>query len=181
MRARDLHETTSAENGGAMSPDALLEQIANSLRNEVGPAVGEPFAKTQAFMAAVVLEKLAGQLRNATSDAETAASEQTQLVVDLLSLLDRHSLLDRADSDSDPDPDSLTGAAGDGVATLAPVVPLRSVIANLEEAADEALSRLLEALYAQRSSLGSDLFAALLGRVRTTLRARLDRQLVYAS
>ena len=37
--------------------------MAATLRGEIGPAVDEPFAKTQAFMASVVLAKLAGQLR----------------------------------------------------------------------------------------------------------------------
>ena len=37
--------------------------MATTLRQEIGPAVDEPFAKTQAFMASVILTKLAGQLR----------------------------------------------------------------------------------------------------------------------
>ncbi len=52
------------------SPDELLDAVADTLRREIGPAVGDPFAKTQAFMAAVVLQKLAGQLRAASVDAE---------------------------------------------------------------------------------------------------------------
>jgi hypothetical protein len=52
------------------APDELLDAVADTLRREVGPAVGDPFAKTQAFMAAVVLQKLAGQLRAASVDAD---------------------------------------------------------------------------------------------------------------
>ena len=45
--------------------------MAEALRREVGPAVVDPFAKTQAFMAAVILQKLAGQLRTpAVDDAD---------------------------------------------------------------------------------------------------------------
>jgi hypothetical protein len=47
------------------APDELLDAVAEALRREIGPAVVDPFARTQAFMAAVVLQKLAGQLRAA--------------------------------------------------------------------------------------------------------------------
>ena len=46
-----------------LAPDELLERIARTLKKEIGPAVEDAYPKTQAFMAAVVLQKLAGQLR----------------------------------------------------------------------------------------------------------------------
>ncbi len=61
------------------APD-LLRRIAIALRERIGPAVDEPFARTQAFMAAVVLEKLAGQLAVATADAAAADAERLALV-----------------------------------------------------------------------------------------------------
>lgn len=57
--------------------------MAVTLRTAVGPAVEEPFAKTQAFMAAVVLSKLAGQLAAAEADAGAADAERAALVGDL--------------------------------------------------------------------------------------------------
>jgi len=42
----------------SVTPDELLDRIATTLREQIGPTVGEPFAKTQAFMAAVILAKL---------------------------------------------------------------------------------------------------------------------------
>jgi hypothetical protein len=56
-----------------MTPDDLLERLAAELRRTIGPAVEEPVARTQAFMGAVILERVARQLRSA--DAHTAAEE----------------------------------------------------------------------------------------------------------
>ena len=56
------------------TPDELLERLARTLKKEIGPAVGDAYPKTQAFMAAVVLQKLAGQLRLA--DEHAAASQR---------------------------------------------------------------------------------------------------------
>jgi hypothetical protein len=54
-----------------MTPDALLARLAGTLRGDICPEVADPFARTQAFMAAVILEKLAAQLRMA-ADHDTA-------------------------------------------------------------------------------------------------------------
>ena len=43
------------------------------------------------------------------------------------------------------------------------------------------MCRLVEALYAGRDELGTERFDALLGRIRLTLRASIDRQLEYSS
>ena len=40
-----------------MSPDELLRRLAQTLKHEIAPAVGEAYPKTQAYMASVVLEK----------------------------------------------------------------------------------------------------------------------------
>lgn len=63
-----------------MEPQALLRSVADALRQRIGPAVGEPFAKTQAFMAAVVLEKLAGELDGAPGRRAAADAERIALV-----------------------------------------------------------------------------------------------------
>ena len=44
-----------------------------------------------------------------------------------------------------------------------------------------SVSGLIETLYATRSELGEERFAGLIGRVRTRLRARIDREMVYAA
>jgi hypothetical protein len=45
----------------AMSHGELLQRIARTLKQDVGPAIEAEYPKTQAFMAAVVLEKLGRQ------------------------------------------------------------------------------------------------------------------------
>jgi hypothetical protein len=136
----------------ALTPDELLARMAGTLREQIGPSVGEPFARTQAFMAAVILEKLAGQLRSAAVHAEADRAEREALI------------------------DDLVGRVGErGPARL------RAALAGARDGGDAALSPVIEALYADRDELGDATFDALLGRVRATLRARLDRQLEYAS
>jgi hypothetical protein len=63
-----------------VTPPDLLRRVATTLRERIGPAVGEPFARTQAFMAAVVLEKLAGELAAADAGARAADEERLALV-----------------------------------------------------------------------------------------------------
>ena len=58
-----------------IDPALLLERMAGTLRHDVGPQVADEFARTQAFMASVILTKLAGQLRTAEADAAAAAAE----------------------------------------------------------------------------------------------------------
>jgi hypothetical protein len=66
-----------------MIPHEVLARMAGTLRGEIGPAVEDPFAKTQAFMASVVLTKLAGQLRTAAADARAADDERRIVVAEL--------------------------------------------------------------------------------------------------
>lgn len=135
-----------------MTPEELLERMAGTLRHEVGPAVAEPFAKTQAFMASVILEKLARQLRLAGAHARADGEDRAALVDDLEERL------------GNPAPPRV-----------------RAALAAVRDGGDAALSGLVEALYAEREGLGAERFEALLARVRRTLRARLDRQLEFAS
>ena len=135
-----------------LGADELLNRMAQILRDDIGPAVTDPFPKTQAFMAAVILGKVAAQLHHAADHAAADAADRAALAGDLAS--------------------SLT--PGDPVA-------LRDAVAGLASGGDEALGRVVTALYGGRDALGSDRFEQLLGRVRVTLRARLDRQLEVAS
>ena len=137
-----------------LAPDALLERIARTLKKDIGPAVDAAYPKTQAFMAAVVLQKLAGQLRLA--DEHAAASQR-----DLHELGEELSQL---------------------TASNAIPAPLAEALRTLRHDLDTAsVSGLIETLYATRSELGEERFASLLSRVRTRLRARIDREMVYAA
>ena len=134
-----------------MPPENVLEAVAVTLRRQVGPGVADPFVQTQAFMAAVILEKLAGQLRAAHGAAEAEAIERRTMLADL----------DAAWGD----PPQRLGRAAETLAG---------------DGTDASWSALLEALYADREALG-DRFEPLLTRIRAALRSRLDRTLAYAS
>ncbi|MDH4364845.1 MAG: hypothetical protein OEY70_12285 [Acidimicrobiia bacterium] len=137
-----------------MAPDELLARLSSTLRHDIGPAVVEPFPKTQAFMASVVLEKLSAQIRLASAHAEAEATDLVALAADLPPLLG-----------TAPVPAAVAAAtdrlaAGDGV---------------------PALSALVAALWAEREALGPERFEAVLARARITMRARIDRQMEYAA
>ena len=136
------------------TPDELLERLARTLKKEIGPAVGDAYPKTQAFMAAVVLQKLAGQLRLADEHAATSQRDLQALAKEL---------------------DPLTVSQDTPPA-------LRAAVHTVRQDLDTAsVSGLIETLYATRSELGEERFAGLIGRVRTRLRARIDREMVYAA
>ena len=137
-----------------MEPADLIDRIAATLRRDIGPAVTEPYAKTQAFMASVVLGKLAAELRSSVAHVAAAATEIEQLVADLTALTDTDTL-----------PHDIQ-AALDRVR---------------REASDAARSDLVAQIYAARARLDSQRFDTLLGRLRQTLRARLDRAMEYAA
>lgn len=135
-----------------MAPQELLERMAGTLRHQIGPAVDEPFARTQAFMASVILEKLARQLSLAESHARADGEDRAALVKDL-------------EKELGPQ--------------IAP--SLRSALTAVKGGDDAGLSQLVAALYAEREHLGPERFATVLERLRRTLRARVDRQMEYAS
>ncbi len=133
-----------------LSPDQLLNRLADTLRERIGPEVGEPYAKTQAYMAAVVLTRVSNQLRLAAGHAVADREDHILLVADIDRLLPPTS----------------------SVRLHTAVRTIRDDHANI--------SILLEALYASRDELGDETFDALLKRIRKSLRSRLDRQLECA-
>ncbi len=136
--------------GVVETPD-MLRKVAQSLRTEVGPAVERSYPKTQTFMAAVILERLAGQLEAPPDDS--VAAGDGRLGDDVAAII------------GEPAPASLS-AAVDRV--------------NVE-LSDRTLGQLVAALYGASGDLGLERFEAALRRVRTTLRRRLDRQLAALS
>jgi hypothetical protein len=46
----------------------LLERMATKLRHDVGPLVSDEFARTQVFMASVILATLSAQLRQEVAE-----------------------------------------------------------------------------------------------------------------
>ena len=136
-----------------MNHGELLLRIASTLKGDVGPAIEAEYAKTQAFMAAVVLEKLGRQLELEGAHRAADATDLSALLDDL------HRMLE-------------------GGETRARVANAVQALARTRDAA--ALCALIETLYASRAELGPARFDALLGRVRVSLRASIDRRMAYA-
>lgn len=133
-----------------MNESQLLQRIALTLRQEIAPAIAAEYPRTQAFIAAVVLQKLGGQLALTEQHAEAAARDMDDLV-----------------------------AYMNAAFTIGPV---QQAIRNLNQARNRAaLCALIETLYASRADIGDGQFEQLLGRVRQTLRADIDRILEYAA
>ena len=134
------------------TPPEVLRRMATTIREQIAPAVDEPFARTQAFMAAVVLAKLAGQLAAAESDARADDRDRDALVTDLATRL------------SSPPAELGRGARRAARRRLRsgvePARARRSTPAGTRSATD---------------------FDEVLATVRVALRSRLDRALVYAS
>lgn len=136
-----------------MGPDELAARLSATLRSEIGPAVEAPVPRTQAFMASVVLEKLGRQL----------------------ALAGEHAAADRADLDR-----LFAALAGRLGGADTPPAVLTALAAAEADGRHQALSPLVEALYAARGELGEERFDAVLATVRPVLRARLDRRMAYA-
>ena len=135
-----------------MTNDELLLRLAQTLKKVIGPAVSAEYPKTQAFMAAVVLEKVGRELAAARSHAAANAAAVAALVA----------------------------ALGRDTGGVPPAVA--SAIAAVGAKGDDAaLSQLVAAMYSARAELGADRFNAMLGRIRLTLRAGIDRRMEYAA
>jgi hypothetical protein len=131
----------------------LLQRIARTLRQDIGPAVDAEYPRTQAFMAAVVLQKVSRHLALADDHVAAEAADLTALLADLRGLL------------ADGKVPAPVCAAFDGL---------------VETRDNAALCRLIEVVYAARAALGEARFAALLGRIRRTLRLCIDRRVAVA-
>jgi hypothetical protein len=137
-----------------MNHGELLQRIARTLKGDVGPAIDDEYPKTQAFIAAVVLQKLGRQLDLEGAHRSADAADLSALLDDLRGVLGGGEM-----------PASVTGAI--------------QALTRTRDAA--ALCTLIEALYASRAELGAARFDALLGRVRETLRASIDRRMEYSA
>src|SRR5262245_6370155 len=105
-------------------------------------------------MAGVVLQKLGRQLALAEAHCAAEAADINALIGDLDAAL-----------------------ASDG----APTTIIAAIAALRRDRDNGALCALIGALYEDRASLGAARFEALLGRVRRTLRASIDRRMEFAA
>lgn len=77
----------------------LLEEIIASLRNVIAPAIADPYPKSQAYMAAVILEFVARQVEERHDIDEEKKHTLSNLFHDLSAVLAGHSLLSASDAD----------------------------------------------------------------------------------
>ena len=71
-----------------LEPAELLERVAATIRGQIAPAVDEEYPKTQAFMASVILQRLAKQVALGPVHAEAAAADVAALCTELAPLLE---------------------------------------------------------------------------------------------
>jgi hypothetical protein len=137
-----------------MTHDELLQRIAGTLKKEIGPAIEAEYPKTQAFMAAVVAQKLGRQVGLARTHESAEVADIESLLVDLRAIVQ-------------------------ATAVPARVLDAINILDNARTKRD--LCMVIDALYLERGELGETSFTALLNRVRKTLRASIDRQMEYAA
>ena len=136
-----------------MNEAELLARLSQTLKKQIGPAVEGEYPKTQAFMAAVVLQKLAGQLGSEKLHNQLHVQELTELAGKLKELGDSMSVN----------------------ADLMNAIELFS--SNRSEA---TLCDLVRCLYKNSSVLGEESFMKLLSPIRVHLRCSIDRRMEYA-
>ena len=141
-----------------MQASELLQRIASTLRQDVGPAVAAEYPKTQAFMAAVVLQKIGRELELADQHRAAEQADRSALRTALQAML---------------------GAPPVMASSLS--ARLRSAVELVTSDGDAAaLCHLIEVLYAARTLADEALCAGMLARVRATLRAQIDRRMEVA-
>ena len=137
----------------------LLSRLADTVRTQIAPAVDDEYARTQAFMASVILQRLAkqAQFSDEHREAETA---------DVAALADQ---LDAV-------------FAEDGIAAdVAGEVPadVRDAVARIRaQASIAAVSQIIDALY--RWNPSHPLAGSALAAIRHALRRDIDRRIEIA-
>jgi len=134
-----------------VDPGELLRRLSSKLRSEVGPAVADEYTRTQAFMASVILGRLARQVSLAPAHAEAERADLDRL----------HPALEAV----------LAGAPPAVVEALAEARTARTV---------DALGPLIEELYRWGIDADPSAARAL-DRIRPVLRADIDRRMEIAS
>ena len=133
----------------------LLSRLADKVRSEIAPAVSDEYARTQAFMAAVILQRLAKQARLGSEHGVSEARDVAGLSDELDTLL----------------------AEADGTTEIPSEV--RNAVARMRsQASIAAASDVIDALYQwgpERPEAASALAA-----IRQMLRRDIDRRMDIA-
>ncbi|WP_417515501.1 hypothetical protein [Minwuia sp.] len=129
----------------------LLDRMADLLKQDIGPAIEAAYPKTQAFLGAVVLQKVAAELRLADEHAQAATAERAGLIAAL-------------------EPGMVDAPAA-----------VQGAFRTFVDGGDAELCRLIETLYAEREALGDKTFRTLRDRIRADMRRAIDRRMEIAS
>lgn len=70
-----------------METNELVARLAQTLKAEVGPAVADEYARTQAFMASVILTRVGRELALGPDHARAEQADLAHLTPDLVTLL----------------------------------------------------------------------------------------------
>ena len=81
-----------------------MNEVVNSLRNVIGPAIAEPYPKAQAFMAAVILEFVARQV----DERSDIAAGKAQAIASLFTELGQLAVTKRVAKDIAPNEEGLS-------------------------------------------------------------------------
>lgn len=73
----------------------LLSEVISSLRNVIGPAVKDPYSKSQAYMAAVILELVSRQIEDRSDLESVEQLALTELFDDLSRIPDLVEIVER--------------------------------------------------------------------------------------
>jgi hypothetical protein len=138
-----------------VEPSTLLERVAVTLRREIAPQLVDEYARTQAHMAGLIAEKLAVEVRLRDEHARADRTARRALLADLEAWRARHH--------------------GEVPAELA--AALDTTAAHGDAIEDREVCRVIELLYRSRGALSATAFDEALTRIRSTLRAQLDRRL----
>ncbi|WP_419838916.1 hypothetical protein [Candidatus Poriferisodalis sp.] len=159
----------------SLDDHGLLSRLADTVRAQIAPAVDDEYARTQAFMASVILHRLAKQAR--LSDEHRTAE-----VADVAALADQlDAVLAGADTPADVPRGAVAqvpeGVPADADAQVAGEV--RDAVARMRSHASiAAVSEVIDALY--RWDPSHRVVGAALAEIRRVLRRDIDRRLEIA-
>ncbi len=72
--------------GGVLPAKQLLQEVIASIRNVIAPAIADPYPKSQAYMAAVILEFIARQVEERSDIAAAKSRIYARLFEDLAAM-----------------------------------------------------------------------------------------------
>ena len=73
--------------GQGVAPSEILQRLSHAMRHEIGPEVGDEYARTQAFMVSVILDRVSREVALAPSHGQDELEEVRSLATELADVL----------------------------------------------------------------------------------------------